>query len=68
VTAEGQTLYQHACQILQLVNETDAAIAGLQAEPTGRVKIAIPMAFCRELLAQNSARFNLDTQKSNWKS
>lgn len=51
VTAEGQTLYQHACQILQLVNETDNAIAGLQAEPAGRVKVAMPMAFCRELLA-----------------
>jgi len=57
VTAEGQTLYQHACQILQLVNETDTAIAGLQAEPTGRVKIAIPMAFCRELLAPKLSLF-----------
>ncbi|WP_417537834.1 LysR family transcriptional regulator [Marinomonas sp.] len=57
VTAEGQTLYRHACQILQLVNETDSAITGLQSEPTGRVRVAMPMAFCRELLAPNLSTF-----------
>jgi DNA-binding transcriptional LysR family regulator len=57
VTAEGQTLYQHACQILQLVNETDSVISGLQSEPTGRVKLAMPMAFCREFIAPNLQAF-----------
>ncbi|MGO2354140.1 MAG: LysR family transcriptional regulator [Marinomonas foliarum] len=57
VTTEGQTLYQHASQILQLVNETDSVITGLQAEPTGRVKLAVPMAFCREFLAPRLSEF-----------
>lgn len=58
VTAEGETLYQHASQILQLVNETDQAIAGLQVEPAGRVKIAMPIAFARELVAPNLGEFH----------
>lgn len=59
VTAEGQTLYQHASLIMQMVNETGQAIAGLQAEPAGRVKIAMPMAFCRELVAPQLGAFQL---------
>jgi len=50
VTAEGTERHftQHACQIPPTVNETDNAIAGLQAEkPTAEVKIANPNGFCR---------------------
>lgn len=57
VTAEGQTFYDQAQRIMDQVRETSATMAGMTAEPTGRVTVAMPPAFCQEIVAPRLARF-----------
>ncbi|WP_286237868.1 LysR family transcriptional regulator [Neptuniibacter halophilus] len=57
ITAEGETFYRHCLQIMQQVEETEAAMSGLQAEPGGRLVVALPMAFGREIVARHLPRF-----------
>lgn len=57
VTGEGETFYRQAMLILEQVRETDAAMAGLTSRPSGKLTIALPPAFCQEILAPNLAAF-----------
>ncbi len=57
VTAEGQTFYDQAQLIMDQVRETSATMAGMTAEPSGRVTVALPPAFSQEIFAPRLARF-----------
>ncbi|WP_425053409.1 LysR family transcriptional regulator [Psychromarinibacter sp. S121] len=55
VTSEGETFYRQAQLIMDQVRETNATMAGMTAEPTGRVTVALPTAFCQEVVAPRLA-------------
>jgi len=57
ITSEGETFYRQAVLIMEQVRETDAAMAGLSAVPSGRLVAALPPALCQELVAPNLASF-----------
>ena len=57
VTAEGRTFHRQAKLILDLAQDTDAMMQGMRAVPSGRVVLAAPPAFCREILAPQLTKF-----------
>jgi DNA-binding transcriptional LysR family regulator len=57
LTAEGETFYRQALLIMEQVREADAAAAGMNAEPSGRLAVAVPPAFSQEVLAPHLAEF-----------
>ena len=58
ITAEGETFYRQALLIMEQVRETDAAMAGLNAVPSGKLVVALPPAFCQEIVSPNLAAFH----------
>lgn len=58
VTEEGATFQLHVQAILEQVREADAALAGLRAEPSGKLSVALPPAFCQELVAPRLPAFH----------
>ncbi|MBI2240838.1 MAG: LysR family transcriptional regulator [Magnetospirillum gryphiswaldense] len=58
LTEEGTTFYRHAQMILEQVREADATVAGLRAEPAGRLVVALPPAFCQEIVAPRLGWFH----------
>lgn len=57
LTEEGAIFLRHAQSILEPVREADAALAGLRAAPSGRLIVALPPAFCQELVAPRLPQF-----------
>jgi DNA-binding transcriptional LysR family regulator len=57
VTEEGEVFYRQALLILDQAREADAAAAGMSAEPSGRVTVAMPPAFTQEIVAPHIAEF-----------
>lgn len=57
VTSEGEVFYRQALLIMEQAREVDACMAGLGAAPSGKLTVALPPAFCHELLAPNVAMF-----------
>ncbi|HPD90953.1 MAG TPA: LysR substrate-binding domain-containing protein [Pararhodobacter sp.] len=57
LTAEGGTFLRHAQAILEQAREADTTMAGMRAEPTGRLAVALPPAFCQEIVAPRLAAF-----------
>lgn len=55
VTGEGETFYRQSQLIMDQVRETSATMAGMTAEPRGRVTVALPPAFCQEIIAPRLA-------------
>lgn len=51
ITAEGDAFYTRASEILELARDADGMMQGLRAVPSGLVRLAVPAAFCREILA-----------------
>lgn len=60
VTSEGDTFYRQALLIMEQARETDATMAGLSAVPSGQLCVALPPAFCQEIVAPNLAAFHRD--------
>lgn len=58
ITAEGETFYRQALLIMEQVRETDAAMAGLNAVPSGKLVVVVPPAFCQEVISPNLASFH----------
>ncbi len=58
LTEEGATFQGHVQAILEQVREADAALAGLRAEPSGKLTVALPPAFCQELVAPRLPAFH----------
>lgn len=59
LTPEGQTLLEYADRVLQITNEATHALTGMQQQPQGTVNLAVPLAFSREVIAPNLARFRV---------
>jgi len=57
VTSEGEAFYRQGLMIMEQVKEASAVMAGLTATPSGRLVVAVPMAFSREILAPNLPAF-----------
>lgn len=57
VTPDGETFYRQAQLIMDQVREADATLAGLNAEPSGRLAVALPPAFTQEIVAPRLAAF-----------
>lgn len=57
VTAEGEAFHRQALLILEQAQEADDLMAGLGSAPAGRVSVALPPAFCLELLAPRLPEF-----------
>ena len=51
ITSEGAAFYRHSLRIMEQVNEASAVMAGLTSIPSGRLVVALPMAFSREFVA-----------------
>jgi DNA-binding transcriptional LysR family regulator len=58
VTPEGQAFHRQAQLILDQAEAADALMAGLKAVPAGQVTVAVPAAFCREILAPSLPDFH----------
>lgn len=57
ITAEGEAFYRQALLIMEQVREADAVMAGLGAAPSGKLTVALPPAFCHEMVAPHLANF-----------
>lgn len=57
VTEEGRTFYNQCLLIMEQVDEADALVAGLTSVPSGRLSVALPPAFCQEILAPHLGTF-----------
>jgi len=57
VTEEGETFYRQCLRIMEQVGEADAVMAGLTAVPSGRLSVALPPAFCQEILSPHLGEF-----------
>jgi DNA-binding transcriptional LysR family regulator len=58
LTAEGAAFLGHAQAILEEVMTANEAVAGLRHSPSGLLKVALPMAFSREVIGGQLAAFN----------
>lgn len=59
LTEEGETFYRHAQRILEQVKEASSVMAGLTAEPAGRLTVALPPAFAEEIVAPRLSSFQM---------
>lgn len=57
ITSEGEVFYRHCVLIMEQVNEANAVMAGFKSVPSGRLVIALPMAFGREIVAPQLGQF-----------
>lgn len=57
LTPEGAEFYRRALGIMEQVREADASAAGMNAEPAGRLSVALPPAFTQEIMAPRLAEF-----------
>lgn len=57
VTTEGEVFYRQALLIMEQAREADALMAGLGAVPSGKLTVALPPAFCYEMVAPRLASF-----------
>lgn len=57
VTTEGEVFHRQALLIMEQAREADALMAGLGAAPTGKLTVALPPAFCYEMVAPRLASF-----------
>ena len=60
LTHDGSQFYQHAVRILEQVHVASAELAGLSETPQGRLSVALPMAFGREIVGPHLAGFKRD--------
>lgn len=58
VTEEGETFYRQAQLIIEQVREAEAAMSGHNVTPRGRLAVALPPAFCLEIVAPQIASFH----------
>lgn len=58
ITSEGEAFYRHALLIMEQVELANALMGGLTSVPSGKLTVALPMAFSREIIAGKLAEFN----------
>jgi len=57
VTSEGRAFYSHCLLIMEQIENTKAQMSGLTSTPKGKLKVTLPMAFSRSILARHLHRF-----------
>lgn len=57
LTTEGETFYRHAVALLEQADQANALMAGFREEPAGRLTVALPIAFSREIVAPRLPTF-----------
>ena len=57
VTRDGELFFGQCQKILDQISETDAVMTGLAGVPSGRLSVAVPPAFCEEILAPRIPEF-----------
>lgn len=57
MTPEGSAFAERAALIVDMAKDADAMMQGLLAVPSGRVVLAVPAAFCREILTPRLPAF-----------
>lgn len=62
-TEEGQTLYEHAVQVLMAVERAESSMASASGHPCGALRVTAPLGFGRRVLAPIVARFNREYPK-----
>ena len=60
LTADGTLFYKHAIRILEQVDAASAELAGLGDAPRGKLTVALPMAFSREIVSPHLTGFLAD--------
>ena len=58
LTAEGEIFALHATRIVEQVQVADEALSGLRHEPSGVLKVSLPMAFSREIIGGRLTEFS----------
>ena len=58
ITSEGEAFYRHGLLIMEEVNEANELMVGLTSIPSGKLVVALPMAFSREIVAGNLRSFH----------
>jgi len=58
VTDDGEVFYRHAKMIMEQVEETASVMSGLTSTPSGRLTVALPMAFGKEVVAPHLKLFH----------
>ena len=58
LTGEGEAFSQHALSILEQVALADDALLGMRSAPSGTLKVALPMAFSKEIIGGKLASFS----------
>lgn len=58
LTPEGETFHAQCALIMDQVAEADAIMTGLTAQPSGSLSVALPEAFCQEILAPQLPGFH----------
>lgn len=58
ITSEGEAFYRHAVLIMEQVETANVQMVGLTSVPSGRLTVALPMAFSREIIGGKLAEFN----------
>ncbi|QJR18132.1 LysR family transcriptional regulator [Pelagibacterium halotolerans] len=57
ITADGETFYRQCQPIIEQAENARAVMGGLLAEPVGRLVVAVPPAFAREVLSPHLPGF-----------
>ncbi len=60
LTGDGEVFYGHCRSIMDQVEEAETTMSGLTATPSGRLVVAMPMAFGREIVAHHLNEFHED--------
>lgn len=57
LTSEGETFYRQGQLIMEQVMDANAVMSGLTTNPIGKLVVALPIAFSREILARHLDEF-----------
>ena len=57
LTSEGEVFYRQSLNILEQVEAANSVMSGLTAHPRGRLVVALPIAFTREIVAPRLGEF-----------
>lgn len=57
LTAEGELFFTHAQLVMEQVETTNQALAGLRHIPSGVLKVSMPMAFSRDIVGPRLTQF-----------
>ncbi|PLX37202.1 MAG: LysR family transcriptional regulator [Hyphomicrobiales bacterium] len=57
ITSEGEAFYRRSLLIMEQASELNAVMEGMTSTPSGRLVVALPIAFSREIVARHLGGF-----------